>query len=168
MGWVSVGVNYMDYNFEMHSLRREILQQLADGSRNCSSRHELNSLKHQLQRYIRRNCEPKQKSRSEVASEFGTIFDNAVDIVTGRKEIAIEDMPAILDDHDGAIESSEIDGDAVEVIESYSSNMYPVVQHPSGFRVCTCPSQKYQLVCKHTVARIIERNWRGTPASSPV
>lgn len=98
--------------------------------------------------------------------EFGTIFENAVEIVTGKKEINIED--AILNDHDGEIEPSEIDGESVEVVKSYSGNQYPVVQHPSGYRICTCPSQKYQLVCKHTVARILERNWRGTPNNASV
>lgn len=161
----------MGYEFELHDLREDILRMTAEGARGCESPYELRELKFQIQKYIRRNVTKTKKSPAEVAQEFGTSFENAVSVVTGNAEMEIEEMPPLLEDHDGEIQPTEIDGESVEVIRTGNSqnpSTYPVVQHDSGYRICTCPSQKYHLVCKHTLARIIERNWMGTPSNAPV
>lgn len=161
----------MSYEFELHDLREDILRMTAEGARGCETTYELRELKFQIQKYIRRNVTNSKKSPTEVAQEFGTSFENAVSNVTGNSNMEIEEMPPLLEDHDGEIEPTEIDGESVEVIKTGSgrdSSTYPVVRHSSGYRICTCPSQKYHLMCKHTLARIIERNWMGTPSNSPV
>jgi hypothetical protein len=161
----------MGYKFELHDLREDILRKTAEGARCCESQYELREVKFEIQKQIRRKVTDTKKSPSEVAQEFGTSFENGIDIVTGESKMEIEDMPPLLEDHDGAIKPSEIDGESIEVIHTRTgseSTEYPVVNHSSGYRICTCPSQKYHLVCKHTLARIIERNWKGTPNNSPV
>lgn len=152
-----------DYELEMFPLRRDVLAMVAE----CARNDELWHAKTKGKRMIRRRAN--SENPSKVAKAFATSLENARDIVheRGDHDIVIEDMPPILDDHDGEIQPSEIQGDAVEVIRSIDTSgygraettVYPVYRHdPSGWRVCSCPSQKYHIVCKHTLARVVERN----------
>jgi len=152
-----------DYTFEMFDLRENLLAAVAKQVREGEPRLAEQDGK----RMILRNA---TKNNSQNAKAFQTAFENAQELITdgGDTELKVEEAPALLrdDDHDGVIEGHQIDGRVVELIRSIDRSgwgeseetVYPVVAHDSGHRVCTCPSQKYHIVCKHTLARVIERN----------
>lgn len=156
-----------EYEFEMFDLRKTVLALVAEHAREDT----LSEAKFDGKRLIRRYAE---SNASKAASAFATAFENAMEMVREdtKLEIEIEDASQrILADHDGEIAPSEIEGEVTELIRSIDKtnftteeSEYPVVQHSSGFRVCTCPAQKYYIVCKHTLARVIERNRREVPA----
>jgi len=154
-----------EYHFELFDLRRAVLDTVATHARN----DDLDRAKDEAKRMIQLRGENPEKD----ASAFETSFDRALETVTdtAEYEIEIEEFP---DDgilpakyHDAAINpSTEIDGDTVEILTSRKEDglsVYPIVSHPSGFRVCTCPAQRYFIVCPHTLARVLERNWAQAP-----
>jgi hypothetical protein len=155
-----------DYQFEMFDLRKDVLALVAMHVRDG----DFVLAKHAAKREILRRAEG---DASKAADAFGTSFDKAKEMVQegGNHAIHIDAMPSILPDHDAEINpNTEIDGDVVEVVTSVdtssfreSKSVYPVVDHPSGFRVCTCGAQKYYITCPHTLARVIEMNWSEAP-----
>lgn len=158
-----------DYEFEMFDLRKRLLAGIAE----CVREGDFHKAKTEAKHIIRLNAEGNGEAVDKQVKAFATSFDKARELVEegGDTNLEIADMPPILEDHDGEIEGDEIVGDAVELVRSVDrsgfgdpeTSLYPVVDHPSGYRVCTCPSQKYHLVCKHTLARIIERDWEDAP-----
>lgn len=163
-----------NYHFEMFDLRKAVLDTVATHARD----DDLDAAKREAKRLIKLRAKPTENTTpAEAASAFGTSFDRAVDTVTGDGDYAIdiEDFPpdGVLRNkyHDGVINpATEIDGDVVEILTSRKGSgrdeeitVYPVVAHPSGFRICTCPAQRYGIVCPHTLARVIERNWTRAP-----
>lgn len=158
----------MSENFELHKFRKNCIEMLEQEIRNCSDKHDLKSLKFEVQRYIRAHADEKEKSPSQVASEFGTCYDNALEYVFGDEHIEIERVSGIISDHDGSIDKSDTDGSTSCIIKSPSGSKYPIyeVSTPKAtvenYRICSCPSQKYHLLCKHTIARLIERNYAGS------
>lgn len=160
-----------DYEFEMFDLRKDVLAAVAEKAREG----DLVGAKHEAKRLILRRA---TKNPSKNANAFETSFEKARDMVTegGDYDLEIEDMPPILDGHDAEIDpSTEIEGEPIEVITSSEktgfgepdTSTYPVVAHPSGFRICTCGAQKYYIICPHTLARVLERNWEGANAVPP-
>lgn len=160
-----------EYEFEMYETRKQLLRIIAE----CARDGDLFEARRKCRKVIRRN----RHCDMDDVKHFTTAFENARDIVEGNTDarIEIEDMPSILNDHDGKISPSQIDGEATEVIRSIKPSdswhtdeevtVYPVYTHkPSGYRVCSCPSQAYSLVCKHTMARVIERNSRQIPTTA--
>lgn len=164
--------NTSDYQFEMFDLRRRVLAGIAE----CARNDDIHSAKFDAARLIRTHA---KGDAEKAAKAFKTSFDRALETVRGTSEyeIDIEEFPAdgilTADDHDAEIDPTrEIDGDVAEIITSTKKEgwseeetVYPIVAHPSGFRVCTCGAQKYYIVCPHTLARVIERNW--TKAAVP-
>ena len=157
------------YQFEMFQLRKDVLATVAEHARN----DELWKAKIEAKRMIRRRAD--SGNPTKVAKAFATSFKKARAFIEkgGNTELNIKGARnRILTDHDSGIDpSTDIEGDVVELIESVDDSgwgepdvsEYPVVAHPSGYRVCTCPSQQYHIVCKHTLARVIERNWPNAP-----
>lgn len=160
-----------EYEFEMFDLRKELLAMVAENAREDQLHRARNE-------GARRILTRGEGNVEKAAKAFKTSFDKAKEIVEkgGDHDLEIEEMPAILEDHDGEIQPGEIDGKAVELIRSIDqsgfgepqTSLYPVVDHPSGYRVCTCPSQKYYVLCPHTLARVIERNWPEAPLPDDV
>jgi hypothetical protein len=152
-----------EYSFEMFDLRRELLAMVAAEIRDGNPR----VAKRKGARMVRQRSE---WNGDRNADAFETAFERARELISddGDTDIEIEDAPSIIrdGDHDGVIQGPEIDGDVAELIHSIDrsgfgdpeTTTYPVVDHASGYRVCTCPAQKNFIVCKHTLARVIERN----------
>lgn len=162
-----------DYTFEMHEARQVIFNKIAEVARECDTVTDLKLKRMYLKRIVRRTVKPKKKSSVKVAEEFETSFKNAIDIVRGKEIMEIQECSGILTDHDGEIAPSEIEGSFREIIttkDGSETKIYPVVEYDAegegNYRICTCPAQKYQLICKHTIARIIERNLRSLPNST--
>lgn len=151
-----------NYEFEMHDVRKNILKIIAE---NCREGNTKNA-KFDCCDLIRRS--PKVTNKRKTLKHFRTSYDKALDIVQGndKDRIRIEE-PWGLIKNDGAIDSSEVNGELESVVISIKEkkfgkeekSVYPVYLHESGYSVCSCPSQKFSLVCKHTLARVIERNW---------
>lgn len=162
-----------DYTFDMFDLRKIVLATVAENVRN----DDLVAAKHDAARLIRNQADGDASDRQQAAKAFKTSFDRARETIEegGDYDLDIDTFPSdgILHDHDAEIDpTTDIEGDVVEVLTSIKTegwgqpekNIYPVVEHqPSGYRVCTCPAQKYYIVCPHTLARIIERNWQAAP-----
>ncbi|WP_167880052.1 hypothetical protein [Halorhabdus rudnickae] len=150
----------------MFDLRKRVLAAVAEYARE----DRLTQAKHEGARLIQRLGEG---DAEKAAQAFRTSFDKAKEMIGEDVgyDLEIREMPPILEDHDGEIEPHEIAGETVEVARSVNktgfgqreSSLYPIVAHPSGYRVCTCPAQKYYIVCPHTLARVIERNWPEAP-----
>jgi hypothetical protein len=152
-----------EYSFEMFALRRDLLAMVAEKVR--EGQPEVAKQKGKTM-VLRRSS----KHNSRNAEAFETAFENAQDMIAagGNVELEIEAAPPVLrdEDHDGVIVGSEIDGRVTEIIRSIDNSgwggseesIYPVVAHDSGYRVCLCPAQKNFIICKHTLARVIERN----------
>lgn len=156
-----------DYSFEMSALRKDVLGIVADHVRDG----DFAGAKHAAAREIRRHS---PENPEQDAKAFRTSFDKAKTMVEdgGRYDIDIDPMPALLPDHDAELTPGlEINGEVTEVVTSYDhsgfgdpdTSVYPVVDHGSGFRVCTCGAQKYYTACPHTLARVVERNWADAP-----
>jgi len=153
------------YEFEMTDTRKALLSTIAEKVR----KEDLSLAKHKAVTILRR----RGVSRKNIEA-FKTAFDKALEMVGNHDDetprIEIEDMPPILENSDGAIRPSEINGTEEIVIRSvkredkYSQretvSVYPVYRTPERYYVCSCPSQKYHTdtVCKHTIFRVIERN----------
>lgn len=160
-----------DYEFKMFEEREQILQKLSDEIMKCETKLELNRAKMDVKAFIRHKINTKNKDMSQVLKTFGTSFENAKEMVfTNRENMRFErEFQQIMryEDHDGEIRPEEIDGNISSMIirnknkETKETKKYPIVEHSSGHRVCTCPSQKYNIVCKHTIARYIIRNFKG-------
>lgn len=161
-----------EYEFEMFDLRKAVLSTVAEHVRE----NDFVSAKHNAARLIERRAQGDASDRRQAAEAFKTSFDRARETIDdgGDYDLDIDPFPAdgILVDHDAEIDpTTEIDGDVVEVVTSIKDEgwgqteetVYPVVDHPSGFRICTCGAQKYYIVGPHTLARVIERNWKDAP-----
>ncbi len=162
-----------DYQFEMFGLRKQLLALVAE----CARDDDLRRAKREGASLIRRNANGDADQRRKAAKAFKSSFDRAVETVNdgGDYDLEIADFPSdgILtgDDHDAEIDPTrEIDGSVAELITSIKrerfsteKTTYPVIDHPSEFRICTCGAQKYYIVCPHTLARVIERNWANAP-----
>jgi len=151
------------YTFEMFDLRRALLAKVAQEIRNGNPRQAKREGKRLVLARSTRN-------NSRNAKAFATAFENARDLIAddGDVDLEIESAPPVVrfEAHDGAIKGHQIDGPVTELIRSIDrsgwgdpeESVYPVIDHESGYRVCSCPAQKNFIVCKHTLARIIERN----------
>ncbi|ERJ05105.1 Zinc finger SWIM-type protein [Halorhabdus tiamatea SARL4B] len=156
-----------DYEFEMFSLRKDTLALVAKEVREGNLTKAKRKGKNEIE--TRSEGDAQENGKAFVSS-----FEKGVEMVEagGDYEIEIADMPSILEEHDAEIDpNTEINGEAAGVIRSHDhsgfgeaeTSTYPVVHHESGFRVCTCAAQKYYIVCPHTLARVIERNWADAP-----
>ena len=157
-----------DYQFEMFDLRKDVLACVAVNARDDDLIRGRSNAKQMI---LRRG----EGDAAKAAKAFGTSFDKAVEMVKegGDYDLEIESFPddGILADHDAEINpTTEIEGDVAEIVTSTdnssfrsSTSVYPVIDHPSGFRVCTCGAQKYYITCPHTLARVLEMNWSEAP-----
>ncbi len=157
-----------NYEFKMFDLRKKLLQSISCEIRNISSKAELFDIKWDMSDLIEKEIKPKKNPPETVSKRFRSSFEVACEIVledTPRRILPVK-ICEIPDQHDGEIEPIHIDGYPIELILSYKPdnggiiNRYPVYHHSSDYRVCSCPAQRYNMLCPHTISRLIDRNMK--------
>lgn len=120
------------------------------------------------------------EDRQTLISCFKTSYENACTVVKGNRTegqsrmeektfaLSLADSEAIYTDHDGKMEAgTHFDGSVVKEVRSRSKRashttderLYLIYEHAdTRHQFCNCPSMRFNFICKHTLANILDRN----------
>lgn len=108
-----------------------------------------------------------KRNAQEDANEFETAWENACDaILEDEKPWRISLVSGESQFHDGDVRLDEIQFPQTKVVTSFretgENKQYPMVRLENRYEIGTCPAQKYNFVCKHTLANVILQNMHST------